>query len=219
MSAGLEGIDAYPIHVELDITRGLPGWSMVGLAENTVKESKDRVMSAITNSGYEIPFRRITLNLAPAGIKKGGTGLDLPIALGLLAAREIIPKEALKGFLFLGELSLTGKLRPVRGVLSVAILSQQTGIKGLILPEENLGETFAIQKVPIWGAPDLPAVVEFLLGKGRLKENNGHASRPPPRPSDEPDFAEVKGQAYAKRALEVASSGFHNLLMEGSHTR
>ncbi|HCU24748.1 MAG TPA: ATP-dependent protease [Deltaproteobacteria bacterium] len=214
LSAGLLGIEAYPIHVEVDITKGLPGWSTVGLPESAVRESKERVISSIHNCGYEFPFRRITLNLAPAGVKKQGTGFDLPIAVGLLTASEKLPKTRLGDYLLLGELSLQGQLRPVRGALSVARLAQRQGLKGLILPLENASEAAMIGGLEVWGARDLPEVVEFLCGRIQLQA----PSELPPTPLSAvaaPDFSEVQGQAHAKRAMEVAAAGFHNLMMVG----
>lgn len=215
-STGLLGIDAYPIHVEVDFSKGLPGWSTVGLAESAVKESKDRVLSALYNNGYEVPVRKITLNLAPANIKKNGTSLDLPIALGLLAASAQVPREKLQDYFMLGELSLTGKLRPVRGVLATALLAKEMQLKGIIIPEDNLLEAQPVQGIQILGAKDLPQVVEFFLSSTELITiSDDKLSAPTSKQKKSPDFNEIKGQEFAKRALTIAAAGFHHALLVG----
>jgi len=219
LSAGMSGIDATTVHVEIDINKGLPGWSTVGLPESAVREAKERVISSIHNSGYQFPFRRITLNLAPADVKKSGTAYDLPIAVGLLVAAEMIPPEPIAGYGMLGELSLDGQLRPVRGALSAAVLAKQQGWKGLILPKENLPEAGLIEGVHIRGAVDLPEVVEFLHGRRDLPSPQDLPKAKPRTPSHQSDFTSVRGQAHVKRALEIAAAGFHNILMVDSHTR
>ncbi len=215
-SSGLLGIDAYLIHVEVDLSKGLPGWSTVGLAESAVKESKDRVLSALYNNGYEVPVRKITLNLAPADIKKSGTALDLPIALGLLAASEQVPVEKLQNYIILGELSLTGELRSVRGVLASALLAKERGLKGIIIPESNLMEAEPVKGIEVLGAKDLPQVVEFALSQTELlsiKESTGNPTKNSKNHC--PDFSEIKGQEFAKRALTIAAAGFHHVLLVG----
>jgi magnesium chelatase family protein len=216
LSAGLKGIEAVPVHVEVDVNHGLlPKWSTVGLAESAVREAKDRVLSAILNCGYEFPYRRITLNLAPANFKKSGTAYDLPIALGLLATAELIPQASLNSCLFVGELSLNGSLRPVRGILSIALLARHLGIPSLIIPQDNIWETRALSELEVLGAADLPSVVEFLAGRKNLPRAQDFPPLSPPPPASLSDFSEVIGQAQAKRALEIAAAGFHHVLMVG----
>jgi magnesium chelatase family protein len=208
-------MDAYPVDVEVDVSMGLPRLAVVGLPDQAVKESKERVRAAIKNSGLPFPSRKITVNLAPADVKKEGPVFDLPIALGILAAAETIPKEKLAHYLFLGELALDGSLRKVRGAIVLA-----DGFKGkglpFILPEENAREASLQKEVTILSAGHLRDVVAFLQGKSSLKE-----WRPLPWleaasiSSHAVDFSEVKGQGLVKRAVEIAVAGGHNLLLVG----
>lgn len=214
-SAGLLGIDAYLVEVEVDIAMGLANWNTVGLPESTVRESRDRVIAAIRNSGYDFHRRRVTINLAPADIKKEGTAFDLPIALGLLASSEVIPLEGLKSYLVAGELSLHGEVKPVRGALSITMLAKQKK-RRLLLPRANVAEASVVKGVEIYGVETLTDIVAFLTGERPLT-----AAFPAPLPPSETiplpsvDFAEIKGQVHAKRALEIAAAGGHNIAMVG----
>jgi len=215
-SGALIGIEAYPVEVEVDIAQGLPQFSTVGLPEGAVKESKDRVKSAIKNSGYDFPPRRITINLAPADIKKDGAAFDLPIAIGLLCASGLIESRSLDNYVLLGELSLDGRIKPVRGVLPIAASAGSWDKQRLILPAENAEEGAVANGPDIYPVKDLGEVVALLNGE---INKSPYTSCPPLQagPAQMPgdDFSEARGQENVKRALEVAASGAHNLLMNG----
>jgi len=216
LSSSVIGIEAYAVEVEVDIAAGLPVFNMVGLPETAVRESKDRVKSAIKNSGYTFPDDRITVNLAPADIKKEGTGFDLPIALGLLAATQVIDQAALDGYLVLGELSLDGRVKPVTGALSTALAARDAGYAGIIVPVDNAREAAVVAGVAVIPVETLSQAAEFLRGLTSIAPHESAVGKE--LLSDEPagvDFTDVRGQEHVKRALEVAAAGGHNLLMVG----
>ncbi len=216
LSSAVLGIDAYRVEVEVDITSGLPSFTTVGLPEASVKESKERVKSAISNSGYRFPDDRITVNLAPADIKKEGTGFDLPIALGILAATGIIPQEDIVRYLILGELSLDGRVKPVRGSLPMALAAKAAGYRAIIVPYENSREASVVRDIDVLPATTLSQVVAFLTGFSRIEPERTDVSGIfKKEDAFELDYAEVLGQEHVKRTLEIAAAGGHNLLMVG----
>ncbi len=213
-SASVVGIEAYPIQIEVDVSFGLPGFTVIGLPDATVRESRDRVRAAIKNSGFDFPAHRITVNLAPADLRKGGASFDLPIALGLLATAGPLARREVTDTIVLGELSLDGSLNAIRGVLPIAVAARRAGVHRVLLPPRNADEAQLVDGLDVRVASTLLEAVAAL--------NHPHDARRPVRTSRDdapeeplPDLADVRGQMLGRRALELAAAGGHNLLLIG----
>ncbi len=215
-SAAIHGIDAFPVTIETDTNSGAL-FSIVGLPDTSIKESHQRMMSAITNSGIKFPRRGLTINLAPADIKKEGAGFDLPMAIGVLTACDLVVAENLADYMMLGELSLDGSVLPVKGALPAAVKARELGFKRLIVPEENVTEAGVVNRIEVYGVKNLAEAIELVSGKSMMEpiHINTREIFAAEADSFDFDFSEVKGQDSVKRAFEVACAGGHNLLMIG----
>ena len=212
--AALRGLEAVEVSVEVDIAPGLPGLQLVGLPDAAVQEARERVRAAIRNSGLKVPLTRVVVSLAPADLRKAGPSFDLPIALGLLMASGQLAPEQIQGIWSAAELGLDGSLRPIRGVLALAMAARAAGARGLVVPAANAAEAALVEGLPVWGAQNLGAVITVLQDPALSPQ--ACAAIAPPAAAGGPDLVDVRGQPHGRRALEIAAAGGHHLLLVGA---
>ena len=210
------GVDATTITVEVNIDKGV-GYHLVGLPDNAIKESSYRIAAALKNNGYQLPVKKITINMAPADLRKEGSAYDLTIAVGILAATGQIKTEEVAKYIIMGELSLDGGLQPIKGALSIAIKAKEEGYKGFFLPKENVKEAAIVAGLDVYGVENVLEVIDFFEGKGTLQPTVINTREEFYKTLDYPefDFAEVRGQESIKRCMEIAAAGGHNLILIG----
>lgn len=220
MAGGIHGITSFLAQVEVDSTQAMPGFDMVGLLGSEVREARERVRVALKNSGFQIPPRRITVNISPADIRKEGSAYDLPIAIGILVSLEKLQEEVLQDTLFIGELGLNGEIKPIKGILPIMIMAKEQGIKRCILPKENALEGAVIEGIKIIGVSSFVETLRYLMEENADSmiaptELDLHALFAKEEEKKTPDFADIRGQEMVKRAAVIAAAGFHHLLITG----